>query len=485
MKYYSIVNSIVIYIESRIRTEISYVDLEKATGFSLVHIRSIFKDFFKIPLARYILQRKIANAAYEIRYSKKRITDIAYSYGFDGYDSFTRAFKRILGITPREYRVNPHNVFIGYISSGVYAPMIHKKVGEIMEKDLENKSSECILFGVPSVDFGYGVNSTFPACLKACLDYLGQKINYDYIMTACGAAFRLRWNTEKLDLGNVGIMNLYEDNYKAFNFCFNSAGRNYSILKRDSNTSKSDFINFITGEIDRGKPCIALGIVGPPEACVITGYQKNGEVLLGYSMFQNEPQFCKNTVINDAGYFVCSDWWENSETRAVMSIGEYNNSMMDLKSIIGTAINVLSSSRINQYAGGQAAYDAVIDFINDDRNWSEKVLKSRLYEQVIAYGDVMVMMCNRNSAGDFFEQYEHKNKEITSRLVNIGRILKSISKIPEEMTAIPGGWDMSERMLESICRSDIRKQITACLVNAKKLEKNALGMLNDLMQTSL
>ncbi|WP_425448823.1 hypothetical protein [Dethiothermospora halolimnae] len=76
---------------------------------------------------------------------------------------------------------------------------------------------------VPAVDFGYGVRSTFLAC-----------------------------------------------------------GREYNVIKKEDNTTKEDFIKFIIKEIQEGRPCIALGIVGPPEACVVTVYRENGKKLLRF-----------------------------------------------------------------------------------------------------------------------------------------------------------------------------------------------------------
>ena len=54
---------------------------------------------------------------------------------------------------------------------------------------------------------------------------------------------------------------------------------------------KSEFISFIKAKIDSGFPCIALGIIGPPEACIITGYRNNGDVLLGWNFFQDNPEY--------------------------------------------------------------------------------------------------------------------------------------------------------------------------------------------------
>lgn len=477
MKYYSAINSIIIYIESRVKSEISYSDMEKNIGFSLVHIRSIFRNYFKMPLARYILHRKIANAAYEIVYCNKRLTDIAYSYGFDGYDSFTRAFKRIVGVTPTQHRKNPCNVSIAYISSGVYAPVINKEDGVSMDIKLKKENGECILYGFPSVDFGYGVNSTFPSCLKACLDYLGQPTSNDYLMVASGAAFRLRWNTELLDLGNVSILNLYEDAYKPFDLCFKSVNRHYSILKRAENITKNDFMKFIKKEINEGRPCIALGIIGPPEACVITGYRNNCDDLLGYSLFQNEPQFCTNTTIDSLGYFVCSDWWENTETKALIAIGETSNNHLNFRSISDIGIKVLSTNNINQFLGGSAAYKAVINFIEDDRNWSTQLLHSRLFEQIIVLGDIMVMICNRKAVANYIHQINPEDNTLSSKLNELAEIFNQTSEIPEKMTALAGGWDMSERMLEYMSTPAVRKKLAEYLTKAMELDKRALNLL--------
>jgi AraC-like DNA-binding protein len=104
MNYFLTISSIIIYIENRVEEKIEYKELERVTGFSIAHIRSIFADKTGIPLARYILTRKVSNAAYEILYNNQSIMDIATKYGFANYDSFTRAFKRVTGFTPSEFR---------------------------------------------------------------------------------------------------------------------------------------------------------------------------------------------------------------------------------------------------------------------------------------------------------------------------------------------------------------------------------------------
>ena len=104
MDYFLTISSIIIYIENRIHEKVDYKALERATGFSLAHIRDIFVMKTGITLSKYILIRKISNAAYEMLYNHHSIISIASKYGFTNPDTFTRAFKRITGLTPSEFR---------------------------------------------------------------------------------------------------------------------------------------------------------------------------------------------------------------------------------------------------------------------------------------------------------------------------------------------------------------------------------------------
>ena len=104
MDYFLTVSSIIIFIENRIQEKIDYKELEKATGFSIAHIRDVFMLRTGMSLSRYILTRKVSNAAYELLYNHQSVINIATKYGFTNHDTFTRAFKRITGLTPSEFR---------------------------------------------------------------------------------------------------------------------------------------------------------------------------------------------------------------------------------------------------------------------------------------------------------------------------------------------------------------------------------------------
>ena len=285
MDYALTIWSVATYIEARVKSTIDYEDMQKTTGFSYRHIREIFKENTGKSLSRYILERKIANAAFDISNTDKKLTDIALDYRFSSYDTFTRAFKRITNLSPSQFKKQDYRVGRKRILMGMYAPVIFQEENDIeyfntsinkhlIPKETVKTDSSCILYGVPKVAYTFKECTPFVVSLKSCLAYLGQRINYTYIMAVTGASFRLRWNKNYWDGGNVDIMNIYEDAYEPFKRAFNAIKREYKILKRE-NSSKQEFIEFIKKEINNGKPVISLGIIGPCEAGLITGYRNN------------------------------------------------------------------------------------------------------------------------------------------------------------------------------------------------------------------
>lgn len=134
MDYFVVICSVIIYVENRLKTDIQYTELEKETGFSIAHIRDIFVKKTEKSLSRYILERKISNAAFEISHTNESLLTIAEKYGFKNPDTFTRAFKRIVGITPSEFRkkkitVGRIKLCAGAYGVGVTANEIQKMKG--------------------------------------------------------------------------------------------------------------------------------------------------------------------------------------------------------------------------------------------------------------------------------------------------------------------------------------------------------------------
>ena len=118
--YDLVISSIIVYVENRLETAILYSEIEKETGFSLAHIRDVFAQRTGRTLSKYILERKICNAAFCISHTTESLLTIAEKFGFTNPDTFTRAFRRIVGITPSEFRKMKIPVGRIKLCTGVY-----------------------------------------------------------------------------------------------------------------------------------------------------------------------------------------------------------------------------------------------------------------------------------------------------------------------------------------------------------------------------
>lgn len=76
-------------------------------GYSEYHFSRKFREVSGIPFRDYLRYRKLSFALKDVRDTDAGILDIALDYGFSSHEAFTRAFKEVYGVTPREYRRNP------------------------------------------------------------------------------------------------------------------------------------------------------------------------------------------------------------------------------------------------------------------------------------------------------------------------------------------------------------------------------------------
>ena len=120
MNHYILIWSVCTYVESRVREEIDLEEFVRQTGFSLAHIRDVFRKHTGKSLSRYVQERRIANAAQDLLDTDKTILDIAIQYGFSGRTVFSRAFRRHTGYTPSQFRAEAPVLARVRLCAGVY-----------------------------------------------------------------------------------------------------------------------------------------------------------------------------------------------------------------------------------------------------------------------------------------------------------------------------------------------------------------------------
>ena len=93
-------NAAIDYIENNLDNKIEYSSVARAACCSEFHFSRMFSSLTGISLSEYIRRRRLTKAAFDIQTSNEKIIDIALKYGYDSSDAFTRAFKKLHGVTP-------------------------------------------------------------------------------------------------------------------------------------------------------------------------------------------------------------------------------------------------------------------------------------------------------------------------------------------------------------------------------------------------
>lgn len=483
MDNYLVVWSIVVYIESRVQSGIHYADLGKAVGFSLPHLRTVFARITGQSLARYIMGRRISRAAFDAVHSGETLLSIAERYGFTNPDTFTRAFKRITGRTPQAFRKAKPTVGRIKLCAGIYGVSVPTKDMERMEFTMQKNISDgsAILYGVPKVHYGaFGGCTPYPIALKAVANYMGVDLDYEDAMVNCGAAFRLVWDTTEWNGGNVDVMLAFDDPALVYKSGIEALGREFTLLGRDDSNGKDAFIAFIKAQIDSGVPVIALGIIGPPEACVITGYRDEGRTLLGWNCFQDSPEFATNVAFEESGYFITASWWENGDTIAVMSAGRETGERHSTKEIVRRAILALEGRQHGKYAKGIAAYDAWKKAILDESQFSADLVIPLKIERLMCQGDGMDCLADgRSSAQKYFSKLAdaHADQPLYARIAEqFAACAASAHKMYETL----GGWERGEVQLKALMNPETRKKLGELIDECKAADEQALALMKEL-----
>ncbi len=100
---YSVIENTVGYIKENLTSDLSLETVAAHSGFSPVYFHNYFKRATGKTLRKYVEEQRIKKAANMIVTTEYTLTDIAYECGFSSQSYFSYAFKRRMGMTPREY----------------------------------------------------------------------------------------------------------------------------------------------------------------------------------------------------------------------------------------------------------------------------------------------------------------------------------------------------------------------------------------------
>ncbi|MCZ8514199.1 response regulator [Paenibacillus filicis] len=92
------------YIDSRLSQEISLEQVAGMVGLTPTYFSALFKKLTNQTFVQYRINKRMEKAKELLSIPHIRIVDVAAEVGYEDYPHFTKTFKKIVGVSPSEYR---------------------------------------------------------------------------------------------------------------------------------------------------------------------------------------------------------------------------------------------------------------------------------------------------------------------------------------------------------------------------------------------
>ncbi len=92
------------YIEKHLKEELNNKTLAQISSYSEYHFIRIFRKYVGLTPADYIRKRRISEIVRRVGERNRSMSEIAFEYGFNSKENFTRAFKNEHNILPSEWK---------------------------------------------------------------------------------------------------------------------------------------------------------------------------------------------------------------------------------------------------------------------------------------------------------------------------------------------------------------------------------------------
>ncbi|SFG06514.1 transcriptional regulator, AraC family [Desulfotomaculum arcticum] len=132
MNYIEMVNDAIHYIESNLHRNISLQELAFRYYISPTHFLRIFKAVTNQTVKSYILGRKLSQAAVALKETDRKVVDIAFQYGFNSHEQFTRDFIKVFHVAPSLFR-----------KERLLTPLMERL--DIIERDFKTRNKKIVV----------------------------------------------------------------------------------------------------------------------------------------------------------------------------------------------------------------------------------------------------------------------------------------------------------------------------------------------------
>lgn len=273
-----------------------------------------------------------------------------------------------------------------------------------------------ILEGVPQVHFYQGgkrcpEDLSFASAVRACLEYLGDSeygckhaatprpgcitnCTYAHILGISGTAFWLTWRPG-FYTDNAEFRLMSDDPEAPIRHTFQALGYEYEYLTPTAEHDEAYLRQRIIHSVcDLRRPVISFGIIGPPECGIITGYDEDGAILVGWNYFQTDPAFNAGLKAEPSGYYRKRDWFQNCAGLVIIGEKHDRPTLGNIyRQAVQWGIQVARTPEVTSngtlYHNGLAAYTAWAEHLSHDADFpvdNETVLRNHHWIHELAIG---------------------------------------------------------------------------------------------------
>lgn len=134
------------YMEKHLFENINYEDVAKNAHMSSYNFHRTFSCIVGMTANEYIRSRRLSLAGQELQATNVSVIDIAYKYGYESPESFSKAFSRFHGVTPKQAKHKGTKLYL-------FTPLALKIIvdgGSIMDYRIESKGNQKFIAVVKS-----------------------------------------------------------------------------------------------------------------------------------------------------------------------------------------------------------------------------------------------------------------------------------------------------------------------------------------------
>ena len=92
------------FIRANLGERLWLADVAEHVGVSERHLQRLFHKLIGMTIQQFIVHSRVHAAAYELMRSERPLAELALAFGFGDQSAFSNTFRRLTGLSPREYR---------------------------------------------------------------------------------------------------------------------------------------------------------------------------------------------------------------------------------------------------------------------------------------------------------------------------------------------------------------------------------------------